>query len=85
MTDHINITHPDSRDRWMHYRREIERLKADLTLTNSMLMEVQGDLSSIFTRIQRGEQVELHYPDGTVIPITKARRRGGSDTGDGVE
>lgn len=84
MADHINISAPRRRHE-LQERITAQQMKAEMEILRNAYDDMASDLDSIFTRIARGEQVELHYPDGTIVPITKARRRGGADTGDGAD
>lgn len=72
MADHINIQHPDYcgvESRSYRDRLEIEKLKLELKQLRQWYDSVSNNLESIFTRIERGETAELHYPDGRVIVI----------------
>jgi hypothetical protein len=74
MPDHINIHHPDSRAKYRRERLAIEELRAKVSTLESFLLDAEGDLEAIFTRIERGDQVELNMPSGAVFVITgKAR------------
>lgn len=81
MADHINISAPRRRH---EMRDDIARaqMEAEMKLLKDGYDDMAGDLDAIFTRIARGEQVELHYPDGTVVPITKARPRKAGEGGE---
>lgn len=73
--DHININHPDSPGRAVDgnvYRGILERDKIALELKQLQQWHdcLVRDMTSIFTRIERGEPVELHYPDGSVYIVT---------------
>lgn len=81
MADHINISAPRDRDA-LRDRIEKAQMKAELETLRIHYDSMVENLDSIFTRIARGEQVELHYPDRTVIPITRARKRGEKDGGE---
>lgn len=74
MADHINIHAPQKR---YDLQDELARahMEAEMTVLRNRYDKMADDLDAIFTRIARGEQVELHYPDGTMVPITRARRR----------
>lgn len=81
MADHINIRPP--RDLFeMEDRMAKARLEAEMKVLQAAYEKVCADLDSIFTRIARGDQVELHYPDGQVVLITRARKRGSGDGGE---
>lgn len=81
MADHINIRLPCRRSELQESIASAQ-MKIEMELLRNAYDDMRGELESIFTRIARGEQVELHYPDGTVVPITKARRRGERDGGE---
>ena len=83
MADHINIAAPKKRHE-LEDRLWRERMQTELKVLQEAYDKLASDMDSIFTRIGRGEQVELRYPDGQVIPITKARRRGDKDGGHGA-
>lgn len=75
--DHINIQHPERRGvdsdtyRWI---MENDKLKLELKQLRQWYDTLERDLSSIFTRIERGQTVELHYPDGRCFVVTGADR-----------
>lgn len=81
MADHINIRPPVSLLD-MQERIANAKVRAELETLQRHYNDMASNLESIFNRIARGEPVELHYPDGTVIPITRARRRGDKDGGE---
>jgi len=81
MADHINISAPRMRYE-LQDQLETAKMRAELDTLRMHYDSRANDLASIFNRIARGEQVELHYPDGTVIPITRARKRGEKDGGE---
>lgn len=73
MADHINITHPATRDVDSDYYRQrllIAKLKAELELLTQFYLAIQSDLDAVFRRIERGDTAELRYPDGRVFVIT---------------
>ncbi|MBX5112735.1 hypothetical protein [Rhizobium lentis] len=74
MPDHININHPDSRARWREKTLEIVQLRAKITMLENCLLDIEGDLEAIFTRIERGDEVELHMQSGAVFVITGKER-----------
>jgi hypothetical protein len=74
MPDHINIHPPRRRDE-LEDRLKFERVQVELTVLREAYDELRGDMDSIFTRIGRREQVELHYPDGEIVLITRAKPR----------
>ena len=72
MADHININHPQQYDPFrtdnlLHVR--VQEMELELKIANQRLNAAMADLGSIFTRIDRGQTVELHYPDGRKIVI----------------
>lgn len=69
MPDHVNINHPDGREKWLRERISRDKVEAELKATSSAFNEANGDLESIFFRIERGHPVELHYPNGRVAII----------------
>lgn len=75
MNDHVNIQHPDSYRRMVEEKSEIEALKVRIKILEQANAGLSSNLDAIFNRIARGDQVELHYPDGSVVLITKARKR----------
>ena len=81
MADHINISAPRSRSE-LQERIGAEQAKAEMTILRSAYDDMASNLDSIFTRIARGEQVELHYPDGKVILVTKAKPRKAGEDGE---
>jgi hypothetical protein len=77
MADHINIQHPDYRGvESQTYRSmlENEKLKLELKQLRQWYDTIERDLDSIFTRTERGEKTELHYPDGRVYIISGVER-----------
>lgn len=77
MADHINIQHPDHRgvdSDTYRGRLEITKLKAEIEQLSMWHRAVCNDLESIFTRIERGEKAELHYPDGRVFIVSGTER-----------
>lgn len=71
--DHININHPDRLDVYSDvYRSVLERKRLELEVAQlgEWLKMATRDLEAIFTRIERGEPVELHYRDGSVYVLT---------------
>lgn len=75
MIENANVSAPVLRS---DLQGEIENAQrtAEMAILRSRYDTMAADLDVIFTRIARGEQVELRYADGTVVPITRARRRG---------
>ncbi|MBY2911405.1 hypothetical protein [Rhizobium leguminosarum] len=74
MPDHININHPDSRAKYRHEMLEIVQLRARVSTLESFLLNAEGDIEAIFTRIERGDEVELHMQSGAVFVITGKKR-----------
>ncbi len=74
MPDHINIHHPDSRAKYRRERLAIEELRAKVSTLESFLFDAEADLEAIFTRIERGDEVELNMPSGAVFVITGKQR-----------
>lgn len=69
---HCNIT---MRDRFSMIEQANERI-AILELKNKRLQELlesaESNLRSIFERVKDGENVSLHYQDGSVISVVAA-------------
>lgn len=74
MTDHINIHHPDDGERREREAIKVAELQARITILDRSLLQVRGDLEAIFTRIERGEECELHMKNGDVYVITGVLR-----------
>lgn len=74
MPDHINIHHPRPREERMRHAIEVAELKARASVMAAYIADMESDLTAIFTRIGRGDPVELHYPDGSVIPVVDRAR-----------
>jgi len=73
MIDHINIQDPERRGVESQMYRdllEIGQLRVELKQLRQWYDALANDLTSIFTRIERGDQTELHYRDGRVFVIT---------------
>lgn len=71
--DHININHPERRGADSDRFRSIlehDKLKLELTQLRQWYDMLERDLTAIFTRVERGDPVELHYPDGSVYVVT---------------
>lgn len=69
MADQVNIPDPDTADRDWNRLMETELARTRESVLSRRIMEQGSQLSAIFNRIERGEDVELHYRDGTVIVI----------------
>lgn len=50
--------------------------RAEMDVLQTRLQEAIESLANIFDSIARGEKVDLTYPDGQIITITRARNRG---------
>ncbi|MGO8093173.1 hypothetical protein [Rhizobium leguminosarum] len=74
MPDHFKINHPDSRAKYRHEMLEIVQLRARVSTLESFLLNAEGDLEAIFTRIERGNEVELHMQSGAIFVITGKER-----------
>lgn len=75
--DHINIQHPERRGAdsdTYRSRLEIEQLRAELKQLRMWYDTLERDLTAIFTRIERGDEAELHYPDGRIFVIAGRER-----------
>jgi hypothetical protein len=75
--DHININHPERLEIYNEsYRGLMEKRKLELEVKQlTEWLEIAcRDLEAIFTRIERGETSELHYPDGRVFVIRGEER-----------
>lgn len=70
MADHINIHHPDGREVRRRIAIEIAELQARIKVLNNDVLDMESDLNSIFTRIERGDEVELHMQHGGVFVVT---------------
>lgn len=74
MPDHINISHPSEygiqSDFYLN-KLKLAQLRIEIEQLCSVYRSVSDNLDSIFTRIGRGESVELHYPDGTVRTVAE--------------
>ena len=72
MADHINIMHPQQHDQYQPENllsAKIQQTELALRIASNRLDAAIADLESIFARIDRGQTVELHYPDGRKIVI----------------
>jgi hypothetical protein len=69
MADHININEPGRFDRELDHQIAAAKAQVDLTFANKRADALARDLDAIFTRIGRGDEVELHYADGRRIVI----------------
>lgn len=72
MADHSNIQDPDGFDRMWREVMDREVEAARRLVLERRILSSEGELSAIFNRVRRGELVELHYRDGTVISIVAA-------------
>lgn len=71
--DHINVMHPDRYSLDSDIFRDrltIRKLQVELENVTQFHAAVSRNLEAIFTRIGRGDPVELHYPDGRVFVVT---------------
>lgn len=75
MPDHININHPERRERDRQDHIKQAEQDARIKVLEMHLRAVESDLKSIFTRIERGDDCELHMPNGDVYVI-KGELRG---------
>lgn len=75
MSDHININHPERRER--DRRDQIKQAEQDarIKVLEMHLRAIESDIESIFNRIERGLECELHMPNGDVYVI-KGELRG---------
>ncbi|OWV67896.1 hypothetical protein ATY76_13275 [Rhizobium sp. R339] len=75
MPDHININHPDNRAKYRYEMLEIVQLRARVQTLENFLLNAESDLEAIFTRIERGDEVELHMQSGAVFVVTGKKRK----------
>ena len=59
MADHINIRHPNERHRDWQHLKQVALLKTELEIAEKRILQLDGDLDAIFTRIKRGDPVWL--------------------------
>lgn len=64
---HCNITIPN-RSHW-EFLRQIALLKAEKSILEDRLVDMERSLESIFDRIKRGEEVYLDYSNGDRVYI----------------
>ncbi|WP_159953159.1 hypothetical protein [Rhizobium sp. 18065] len=69
MPDHINIQHPEYRESRLRDAIGLAQLEAKVRTLESHIAAANSDLESIFTRIERGDQCELHMKTGEVYVI----------------
>lgn len=69
MADHVNITQVEWFDERWDARLAYEKLAAELSIMTARFRDAQSNLDAIFTRIARGDDVELHYRNGDVIRV----------------
>ncbi|ANM12102.1 hypothetical protein [Rhizobium sp. N324] len=74
MPDHVNIHHPDRRAERREKAVTIAELRAKISTLETYLDSAERDLEAIFTRIERGDEVELHMQSGAVFVITGKER-----------
>lgn len=72
MADHSNIHEPNyaAREEW-RARVEVEKLKLALSWAEKERDHYRDNLDAIFTRIARGDHVDLYYGDGSHIRLTQ--------------
>lgn len=80
MSDHSNINHPDDEENRDHNRKEVSYLKADVERLEAMVRHLRSDLDAIFTRVGRGDTVDLYCQDGTHIEICATSVNGSDET-----
>lgn len=72
---HCNITMRDRYSTSEEMRKRIIMLEAENRYLEMLLAAAESNLSSIFDRIAKGEDVYLDYPDGTRIDIKATEPR----------
>lgn len=70
MADHINISERSQRGSDWATIVQIEKLKVEVLWAEKRAEAMIRDLEAIFTRIGRGDTVQLHYENGTVIEVS---------------
>lgn len=68
MAAHSNIREPDYGDRWGQ-RLRVLQLEAEIANLKAERDHYQGDLRAIFTRIGKGEHIDLFFDDGRKITL----------------
>jgi hypothetical protein len=69
MADYINISEIDRFDTRWDERVAFDKIKVELDIMTKRFEQAESHLSAIFTRIGRGDEVQLHYRDGEVVRI----------------
>jgi len=69
MSDHINISHPRQLASQEFLTRKISQLTAEVAYQSAIIEQLRNDLGSIFTRIQRGDNVELWVDENNMTLI----------------
>jgi len=72
MADHVNIIQIERFDQHWDDRLAHDKIKAELEIMTMRFQQAQSNLDAIFTRIRRGDDVELHYRNGDVIRVVRA-------------
>lgn len=76
MSDHINIHERGYRHRdAQRYRLQLAQIEAELKLVKDERDQYASDLDAIFTRIARGDPVELHLAEGDDVFIITGKPR----------
>jgi hypothetical protein len=75
------VSHPP-RFSEMHDEVLIAQTQAKMDVLERINERLARQLAAIFDGIGRNEQVELVYPNGEVVLITKARKRGEKEGGE---
>jgi hypothetical protein len=70
MADHINISERNQRQSDWARIVEVEKLKVEVIWAEKRADAMVRDLEAIFTRIGRGDTVQLHYENGTMIEVS---------------
>ena len=69
MASHINIQQIERFDTNWDWALADLKAKAELEIMTKRFEQAASQLDAIFTRIARGDEVELHYRDGSVIRV----------------
>lgn len=78
MVETVTVGHP-GRYSDVDASMRAAQLKARNVVLEETVAKLIHDLAAIHDSIKRGEQVDLIYPDGEVITITRARKRTAGD------
>lgn len=71
----VSIAHPGRTSDEIE-RIERAKMRAEMEHLQGRVERLSSDMAAIFDAIANGEQIDLQYPDGRVLTVTRAKKRG---------